>query len=162
MSVVVLLLGADLGQAAQTFKQATESINQTIGAVTQKSSLYISPPWGFESDTVFTNQVLIIETELLPEELLRETQVIEIELGRTAKTQTNSYESRFIDIDILFYDQLVMSTSNLIIPHPKIPERRFTLLPLFELIPNFVHPEHNKTIAELTEQCSDPSEVNLI
>ena len=148
-----ILLGADIGDKKTTFARVEERITETVGCVLRKSSLYESAPWGFESDTIFLNQVLEVSTSLSPSQLLDRIQTIEGEFGRV---RTNSgYESRLIDIDILFYNDLAIDTPRLTIPHTCIADRMFTLEPLYELIPDFVHPSLHKSIFDLKSACTD-------
>lgn len=154
MSKAYLLLGADIGDKKATFVKARQLIEERLGYIVRESSLYESEAWGFESDTTFLNQVVELELSLQPFELLKGIQDIEKELGRIRSG--SSYESRTIDIDILFYDDMVVDDSpSLIIPHPHLHKRMFTLAPLSELIPDFYHPVLAKTISSLREECAD-------
>ncbi|PRZ01661.1 2-amino-4-hydroxy-6-hydroxymethyldihydropteridine diphosphokinase [Marinilabilia salmonicolor] len=158
MSNVILLLGGNRGNTENVFKQALALLEQRIGLVQRCSSLYKSPPWGFEDDQWFLNQVVFVETRLEPQAVLVETQQIERDMGRKKKTTTH-YEGRLLDIDILFYDHIVISSPLLTVPHERLHLRRFTLLPLQELAPDFIHPGMNKSIATLLNECRDESEV---
>lgn len=160
MPKVYLLLGADIGNKRATFAKAKQLVGERIGRMVRMSSLYESEAWGFESDTTFLNQVLEVDTSLSPVELLGELQKIEVELGRVRSG--SGYESRLIDIDILFYDSLVVNTSALAIPHPHLHKRMFTLMPLNELIPYFYHPVLLKTVADLKEECVDKGAVRKV
>ena len=160
MSKTYLLLGADIGDKKTTFVKAKQLIGEGIGRITRESSLYESEAWGFESATTFLNQVVEVSTILQPLELLGSIQKIEAELGRVRSG--NGYESRLIDIDILFYDNLVLDTSALAIPHPHMHKRMFTLAPLYELIPNFAHPTLYKTVANLYAECTDKGVVRMV
>ena len=153
MSQTVLLLGCNIGDRVKYLNLAIEALVNDIGIISKKSSVYESEPWGFDAENSFLNQVVIIESELLPNEVLRKTQKIEKNLGRV-KTK-EGYESRTMDIDILFYESLVIETETLIIPHPEIHIRKFTLEPLCEILPDKLHPLLNKTIKELLVECSD-------
>lgn len=155
-----LLLGADIGDKRATFAKAKQLIGERLGGIVRESSLYESEAWGFESSTTFLNQVVEVETDLPPLELLGGIQKIEAELGRTRSG--NGYESRFIDIDILFYDSLILDTPSLTIPHPHLHKRMFTLEPLNELMPDFFHPTLHKTIADLKTECTDMGVVKRI
>lgn len=158
MHNVFLLLGGNLGNPTETLQQATLAIEQQIGAVVAKSSLYESEPWGFTHANNFVNQVLHISSTLSPEQILELTQSIEKELGRTAKT-TSGYEGRLIDIDILMYDKLIINFPWLHVPHLRMHERRFTLLPLIEIAPNLEHSVFRKTMTELLTFCKDRGDV---
>ncbi len=155
---VYLLLGSNLDPRESFINKAITLISERAGKVLGMSTIYQSEAWGFQSDTRFLNQVLRIETNLTPEDLLQKTQQIEKNLGRT-RVEENGYTSRTIDIDILYYDQKVMSSENLIIPHPRLHLRRFTLLPLAELAPELQHPVSHLTQQELLVRCADTGEV---
>ena len=152
--VIYLLLGSNQGDKIALLKKACKEIAVHIGTIKIFSSFYESEPWGFEADEWFVNQVLQVETILTPEELLTAVQQIEQQLGRVRR-QSASYESRAIDIDILFYDMLALQTKELVIPHPRIQERHFTLLPLTEIAPTFRHPLLQKNIATLLHESGD-------
>jgi len=117
-------------------------------------------PWGFESNDLFWNQVLEISTNLSPEEVLVQTQQIELELGRIRKP--DQYDSRLIDIDILFYGDQIISLENLIVPHPRIQERKFALVPLCEIASELIHPVFQKSIRQLLEECADKLNVEKV
>jgi len=158
MSLAYLLLGGNIGNSKTIFDEAQNLIVQKIGCLIKQSSDYQSEAWGFESSSLFLNRVIIIKTKLSPFELLEQTQKIELLLGRKNKTK-ESYESRIIDIDILFYEKQTIQTKKLTIPHPRLHLRNFTLLPLLEITPYFVHPFLKKTITKLYSECPDTSNV---
>src|SRR5512133_2700771 len=126
MNEVYILLGGNLGDKTKIFEETRKLIGECVGLITKQSSVYDTEPWGFESE-LFWNQVIIAETTLHPHEVLQQTQAIEKMLGRTRKSA--HYEARTIDIDLLFYDNLVLNTPDLTIPHPKIGDRKFVLIP---------------------------------
>lgn len=161
MSDVVLLLGGNEEGTYGAFVKALAEIQRVIGPEKKRSSLYASPPWGFEHYCDFLNQAVMVSTTLSPSQLLEETQLLEKQLGRKTKT-TIHYEGRLIDIDILFVGNSVVQTSDLQIPHPRLHLRRFTLVPLNELIPDFVHPVLQKPIGTLLSECTDDSEVTIV
>jgi 2-amino-4-hydroxy-6-hydroxymethyldihydropteridine diphosphokinase len=160
MNFAYLLLGSNLGDRFALIQRAREGISAAIGKISGESSVYESEPWGFLSENSFLNQVLKVETELMPAKLLAEILKIENELGRI-RTGKLGYSSRLIDIDILFYNDEIISEGTLIIPHPKIPERMFTLIPLAELDRSMVHPGNGKSVSDLIKECPDLSEVLL-
>lgn len=153
MTMLYLLLGGNLGDKKKIFTEARELLGQRIGKMISFSSVYETEPWGFQANELFWNQVLKIETELSPEDVLRKIQQIEQDLGRIRKE--NRYDSRIIDIDILFYSDQIIEQEDLIVPHPRIQERKFTLVPLNEIAPDLVHPVFKKSIRHLLEECTD-------
>ena len=130
---IYLSLGSNLGNRRQLLLDAIEKINKKVGNVVRQSSFYETEPWGFESKNLFLNAVVKVTTELSPTDLLKVTQQIEREMGRTEKTGTH-YHDRPIDIDILLYDDLRVDLPELKIPHPLMQERDFVLVPLREII----------------------------
>jgi 2-amino-4-hydroxy-6-hydroxymethyldihydropteridine diphosphokinase len=161
MKSIYLLLGSNIGKRRATLTSAEKKIEQHIGLIKRKSSFYESEPWGFEGDNNFLNRVLIVQSDKEPGEILKYIKIIETELGRK-RSSGPGYTSRTIDIDILFYDDWVYETPDLIIPHPLLQERRFTMLPLDEVSPDFVHPGYKKTIREILNECPDQSPVNRL
>ena len=132
---VYLALGSNLGDGKANLDKAVGLIAERIGDVETVSTYLVSEPWGFESSNMFTNGALALTTELDPFELLDVTQAIEREMGRTHKhRQGEPYTDRIIDIDILLYDDLYVSTERLTIPHPHINDRDFVKIPLSEII----------------------------
>lgn len=160
MIKIYVLLGGNLGNKRQLFEQATRLLGERVGRVTRQSSIYETEPWGFESSDMFWNQVLEIATHLSAEDVLEQTQQTEIELGRIRKT--NQYDSRIIDIDILFYGDQVISLENLSIPHPRMQDRKFVLVPLNEMAPEFIHPVFQKSIGQLLGECTDHLRVEKV
>lgn len=152
MPKVYLGLGTNLGSKSQNLKDAIDLLTSELGAICCQSSIFVSEPWGFDSENEFLNMVLLYETNLSPFELLVLTQNLETKLGRSSKSTTN-YADRLIDIDILLYDDHIIDTPNLKIPHPLMLKRDFVLLPLCEIAPQLIHPVHGKTISELKMIC---------
>lgn len=128
-------LGCNLGDRHKTMAEAVRQINERIGTVCRQSALIETEPWGFESENLFLNGCVSVETTLEPLALLAETQAIERDMGRTHKSVDGHYVDRTIDIDILLYDDLHFSSPELQIPHPHIAERDFVLRPLREILP---------------------------
>ena len=150
LNSVFLGLGTNLGDKKKNIELAFDKIEEQIGNITSISALYLSKPQGFDSENLFVNCAIHIQTPLKPTEVLSETQSIEKDMGRKDKSEDIGYADRIIDIDILFYNNLIINNSStLIIPHPHIQERDFVLKPLSEIAPDLIHPVFNKSIEEL-------------
>jgi 2-amino-4-hydroxy-6-hydroxymethyldihydropteridine diphosphokinase len=160
MNTVFLLLGSNLDDRLALLKQARNEISLHLGRITLESSVYESEPWGFTAKQSFLNQVIRIETSFSPYELLDKILMIENNLGRK-RDQHKRYTSRLIDIDILFFNDAIIKEKNLVIPHPGIPARMFTLVPLSEVDGSFIHPGNCKSIREMISECRDTLGVYL-
>jgi 2-amino-4-hydroxy-6-hydroxymethyldihydropteridine diphosphokinase len=147
-----LLLGSNQGNREYFLAQATSLITTRIGTVIHQSAIYETAAWGLEDQTAFLNQVLRVSTALPPTTLLTQINIIEKDLGRERRIK---WGARVIDIDILYYDDLVLQTPELVIPHPHLQDRRFTLLPLAEIAPGFIHPVLKKSNEALVAECLD-------
>jgi len=145
---VYLSLGTNLGDKNRNLQQAITLIEEEIGCLSAVSSVYETEPWGFQSDNMFLNQVVAVETTKSPNEILALTQHIEKQIGRTEKTH-HTYMDRLIDIDLILYGDCVIKTEKLEIPHPLFHQRRFVLEPLNEIAPDLVHPVLKKTVKQL-------------
>lgn len=161
MVTAYISLGTNLGNKLQNIKQALNYIETRCGKITRESSIYETAPWGFESNEKFLNQVVGLRTELTAEQLLVELLAIERAMGRTRKP-LDGYASRIIDLDILFYDQLILEKENLKIPHPHIQHRKFILVPLMEIAASYRHPVFNKTIDQLEKDCTDHLSIKIL
>ena len=135
MHIVYLSLGTNLGDKEQNLLSAITEIDRRIGSVRAQSAFLSTEPWGFESEHTCLNAAVCVETELSPNALLHATQQIERDMGRTQKSVDGKYHDRIIDIDILLYDDLHINTKKLTIPHPRMYERDFVLIPLREILP---------------------------
>jgi len=153
-----LLLGANLGDPLKQLHLAKIEIEERIGHLIKESSIYESEAWGIKDQPIFFNQILIIKTSLTAEMVLKNIMKIEEDLGRIRK---NKWGSRLIDIDILYFNDDVFDSELLKIPHPYIPERNFTLVPLVEIAPNYVHPILKKTNQQLLDESEDTLHVSL-
>jgi len=147
-----ILLGSNLGESKNHISDAISEIASDVGLVTAQSSLYQTAAWGKTDQPDFLNQVIEVKTELEPIRLLESVLLIEKKLGRE---RYEKWGSRIIDIDILFYDNQIVSLANLTIPHPFLHVRRFTLLPLNEINSDFMHPVFKKTISQLLFDLDD-------
>lgn len=148
--IVYLSLGSNLGNRLANLKRAVAALPPQM-EVQAKSHVYETPPWGYEAQPKFLNQVIKVSTYLEPEPLLRHLKRLEVTLGREASLQ---YGPRLIDIDILFYDDLILDTPSLVIPHPRLHERGFVLLPLMDIAPDLVHPVKKLSVRELLAYCN--------
>jgi 2-amino-4-hydroxy-6-hydroxymethyldihydropteridine diphosphokinase len=159
MNKAYLLTGGNEGDRYLNLQQARTNIEHICGRLIQASSLYETAPWGNSNQADYLNQVLVVETIMNPYELLASILFIE-EKGGRIRTIRNA--PRTIDIDILFYNQLVLDQPGLHIPHPRIADRRFVLEPLNEISPGFVHPVFGKSIRQLLQECKDELAVKKI
>ncbi len=157
---VYIALGSNKGNKLEYLQLAIDTIFERVGTIRKISKIYETPALGFEGDN-FYNACIKIETELKPKKLLRVLKQIEADLGRAAK-KSDTYESREIDLDILFYEEEVINEKSLIIPHPAIHLRKFVLEPLSTIARDVKHPVFNKTISELLDACNDKSEIEAI
>ncbi len=161
MVKALILLGGNEAETPRLMQAAAEQMARLAGKVVRQSSLYESTAWGFEAEHEFLNRVLEIATGLKPVDLLHLLLNIEKDLGRT-RNGHSGYASRGIDIDILFLDDLVIDTLELTVPHPRLHQRRFTLMPLNEQWPEWVHPTIGVTVNELLARCSDKGFVKRV
>ncbi len=161
MAKATLLLGSNRGNRIMILEQAIREIQKKAGKTNAFSSLYESEPWGFEDDIPFINQIIVIETALSPKNLLNTLLSIEKKLGRV-RENSGIYSPRPIDIDILFYDDLIVNEPDLQIPHPRMQNRMFTLMPLMEISPAFIHPVLKKPVSELKYLCPDQLRVDRL
>ncbi|HXB28446.1 MAG TPA: 2-amino-4-hydroxy-6-hydroxymethyldihydropteridine diphosphokinase [Puia sp.] len=159
MNKAYLLTGGNEGDRFLHMQQARTNIELICGQLLLVSSIYETAPWGKTDQPDFLNQVLLINTKFSPEELLKSILFIE-EKGGRKRTVKNA--PRTIDIDILFYNDLILEKPGLTIPHPRIAIRRFVLEPLNEISPEFIHPVIGKTIRELLLECKDELGVKKI
>ncbi len=159
LNITYLLLGSNLGDRLEYLKLSIHEIAIKAGNILSESKIYETEPVGFESNNNFLNQVIKVETALSPQELLKTILEIEKNLGRVRSG--NGYSSRTIDIDILYYNEETISEPGLEIPHPRIRERKFTLLPLADIAPDLIHPVAGKSQRELLTACTDSSKVSI-
>ncbi len=159
-SVVLLGLGSNMGDRLSYLSYALNQLNTEVGRVTAKSSVWETEPWGFEAEEQFLNMAVELATTMDPFTLLGVIKSMEARLGRT-RIKGPGYRSRVIDIDILLWGDKVISGPGLQIPHPRIAERRFVLVPLCEIAPYNIHPVRGRSLIELLGECDDKSEVRL-
>jgi len=159
MNTVILGLGSNQGNRLYYLNEAILQIGSNIGEIDDLSNIYEAESWGFSADQKFLNMAVRVLTELSPENVLLEIEKIEKNLGRVRSS--DEYASRTLDIDILFYEDLILNLPHLQIPHPYIISRNFVLIPLEEIDPGFVHPEYKKTVTDLLSECQDKCEVTV-
>ena len=159
MKKIYLGIGTNLGKKVKNLEEAQAGIEEYIGNLVFTSSIYETEPWGFRSKSTFLNMVAEVETNLDPQELLKNLLMIESLLGR--KRDGTEYASRIMDLDILLYNDQVVVKDRLVIPHPLMHERKFVLIPLCEIAPGLIHPVLKKSIKELLDECRDRNKVSI-
>ena len=158
MNGIYLLLGSNLGNRLEYLKEAANLLAKQKIKIIDESSIYETEPWGQKNQDWFLNIILEVTTSLDPNSLLTTILSIENQLGRNRKEK---WGERCIDIDILYFFNEELTTEKLNIPHPGIPDRRFTLVPLAEMAPLEIHPTLNKNHIELLAECSNPLDCKL-
>jgi 2-amino-4-hydroxy-6-hydroxymethyldihydropteridine diphosphokinase len=156
MNNVYILTGGNIGDRVMNLSNAASAIESYCGVIKAYSSIYETAAWGKEEQSPFLNQVLLLQTRFAPEKLLHLILAIESEMGRVRKEK---YGPRTIDIDILFFNDAIIDTETLIVPHPQIQNRKFVLTPLAELSPQLMHPILKETVTTLLANCPDPLNV---
>jgi 2-amino-4-hydroxy-6-hydroxymethyldihydropteridine diphosphokinase len=156
---VFISLGGNLGNTREIFKNVYAEIEKKVGPITKKSSIYRTAAWGPITQPDFLNQVLLLSTEIMPENVMSILLEIEKSLGRIREER---WGPRVIDLDILFIDDQIQSTELLQLPHPEIANRKFVLIPLNEIAAEIKHPISQKTMADLLAETEDETEVTLL
>ncbi|HEY60357.1 MAG TPA: 2-amino-4-hydroxy-6-hydroxymethyldihydropteridine diphosphokinase [Anaerolineae bacterium] len=151
MNDILLSMGSNLGNRYENLQTAVSEL-QGFSKIIRRSSIYDTVPWGYLDQPHFLNQAIAIQTKLKPLELLIQLKGIEKKIGRQ---NTFRYGPRILDIDILFFNDLIKKTPELTIPHPSLHERAFVLIPLVEIAPDFYHPVFKKTVRELCGSISN-------
>ncbi|MGY6650368.1 2-amino-4-hydroxy-6-hydroxymethyldihydropteridine diphosphokinase [Wenyingzhuangia sp. IMCC45574] len=157
MNTAYLSLGTNLGNKLENLNRALQKLSQ-LGTIQKVSWVYQTPPWGFKSDD-FYNIALSLTTNLSAFDLIDQLLNIEQELGRTRKENATGYSARPLDIDIIFFNYEIINTEKLVIPHPRMHDRKFVLIPLLDLTSQYKHPVLKTSLEELLEQCTDNSEI---
>ncbi len=158
MATVYLSIGSNLGDRIKNMDAALEEINASVGRIERMSKIYETEPWGFDCPNWFLNMAIRIKTHFDPLGLLAKLKETEKHLKRQPKT-TEGYQSRTIDLDIIFYDNKIIELDVLTIPHKHMHKRNFVLFPMSDIAPDFIHPVLKKTIRELTENCKDETKI---
>ncbi|SMO68201.1 2-amino-4-hydroxy-6-hydroxymethyldihydropteridine diphosphokinase [Solitalea koreensis] len=156
MSDFYLLLGGNLGNREGNLKKAIDLLEERIGVISKRSSIYETAAWGKEDQPSFLNQAVCIQIQADPENILYKVLHIETDLGRE---RFEHWGSRVIDIDLLIADDLIINTQRLTLPHPQLQNRRFALIPLQEIAPDLIHPVFHKSVKDLLVECPDKLEV---
>jgi 2-amino-4-hydroxy-6-hydroxymethyldihydropteridine diphosphokinase len=159
MDRVYILLGSNLGDRKKMLDECMRQIEKDIGTILIRSSVYETEPWGEPDQPWYLNQAIGLDISLEPLALLEKLQQIEIQLGRERKGK--QWQPRTIDIDIVLYNDMVLETRQLTIPHPWLHRRRFALVPLAEIAGEEMHPVFRRTISDLVRHCDDPLQVVL-
>lgn len=157
MSDAFIALGSNIGDRQNYLKRALDLLKKS-GRILSVAGIYESTPYGYQAQPPFLNSIVALETNLQPQNLLSKLKGIEAQLGRVDRGR---WKAREIDLDIIFYDDLRMATSDLIIPHPDFQNRRFVLEPLADVAPDFISPIHQKTVTELLADCQDETEIKF-
>ena len=157
LHTIYIALGTNLGDRLANLRAAIDAFDPEI-IVTAESHVYETPPWGYEDQPAFLNMVVKAETDLEPESLLAYLKQLEVELGREDNFR---WGPRLIDLDILFYDDLVIESPPLVIPHPRLHERGFVLIPLLDIAPDIVHPKFQVRVEEFLPK-SDRQGINRV
>lgn len=152
-------MGGNLGNTIEIFQNSIDFLTKKVGKITQLSSLYQTAAWGPIPQNDFINQVIEVETYLSAQELMDALLEIELQMGRI---RNERWGPRTLDLDIIFFDDQIISTENLEIPHPRMTERKFVLVPMTEINPSFVHPKIQKTMEQLLLECEDECECRIV
>ncbi len=156
MAIIFIGLGSNEGDSFQILSDAYLDLKKNVGYLIASSSIYESSPWGFESENSFLNAVLKFETNHTVEEIMNILQYLESKAGRK-RNESENYTDRTLDLDLLYYDNLISDEEELTIPHPRISERLFVLNPMVEIDAEWIDARHNKSIKQLLEETTDSS-----
>ena len=161
MRKVYISLGSNMGDSVSTLMSAIQEIEKRIGSLYSSSSFYETEPWGFDAEQNFVNALICIESSMEAEVIMKELLQIENDMGRT-RNNSSFYESRPIDLDIISVENDVIQTTELVVPHPKMHERLFVLIPFMEIEPNWRHPLINRTLQEMVSELDDEEKVSKL
>ena len=161
MAIIFIGIGSNEGDRLTIFQDALLQLKRNLGIFMHASSVYETEPWGFESSQSFYNAALQFETEHSPKEVLNILKYIENQAGRTRINQ-EGYQNRTLDLDLLYYDDLLINDADLVVPHPRIGERNFVLMPLSEIDAEWIDPVHQLSIQQLIDASTDTSQVEKL
>jgi len=156
MNIIYIQIGSNIGDRKSNIQKSMLQIETKLGKICCSSKIYESSPWGYTKQKDFLNSVIKVESDFNPFETLEILQEIENNLGRVRKKK---WDERIIDLDILLFNEQIINTVNLTIPHQYIQERNFVLVPLNEIAPSYKHPKYNKSISCLLNECKDLEKV---
>lgn len=159
MNYAYLLTGGNVGQRDQELAHAAKLLEERCGKIIDRSDIFETDAWGITDQNTFFNQALVLETRLTAKDLIKEILYIESLMGRERKEK---FGPRIIDIDIIFFNHLIISEPGLVVPHPELAKRRFVLEPLNQVIPAYIHPVLYKTVQQLLAECNDPLNVTKL
>lgn len=159
MNKAVILLGSNIGDSQGHLINALQLLADSVGEIVAKSGVYQTQPWGNTDQASFLNLLIILETSLSPEKLMEALLSIENQMGRQRITK---WEPRIIDLDIIYFNDWIINSEHLSIPHPLMQERKFVLAPLVQILPDFMHPVLGMDSKSLLMACSDESEISLL
>ena len=162
ISLAYIGIGSNKGDKYSNISVSECFIEALIGSIFCRSKLYVSDPWGFDCKDTFLNKVIGIQTSIEPERLLKELLDIEKLMGRCREKTPSGYVSRIIDLDILFYNNEIINEKALVIPHPLISQRKFVLLPMCDIAPDFIHPSINLSMLDLLAACKDETKIERL
>lgn len=164
MSRVVLLTGSNAPDRDDVLRRTAEILARRIGSIERTSQIYGSEPWGFHAEEMFANQALMLQTTLSPIEALDEALATEQEVGRNREGEQEEkaltgerYASRVVDVDVMFYDDEVIDTTRLMVPHPLLHLREFALQPLCEIMGDYRHPVLGKSLDTIYQELTSPT-----
>lgn len=158
MAIIFIGLGSNEGNSIQILHDAYLDLKKNVGYLMESSSIYETAPWGFESKNSFLNAVLKFETNHTPEEILNILQYLETKAGRK-RNESENYTDRTLDLDLLYYDNIVYDKEELVLPHPRISERLFVLRPMVEIDAEWIDARHQKSMKQLLDDTTDISAI---
>jgi 2-amino-4-hydroxy-6-hydroxymethyldihydropteridine diphosphokinase len=158
MAIIFIGLGSNEGTSIQILRDAYLDLKKNVGYLMESSSIYETAPWGFESQNSFLNAVLKFETNHTPEEILNILQYLETKAGRK-RNESENYTDRTLDLDLLYYDNIVSEKEELVLPHPRISERLFVLKPMVEIDAEWIDARHQKSMKQLLDDTTDISAI---